>query len=175
MLDYKDPKWLALRELVLKRDHGKCRAKNCKSIATVVHHARYSKETFEEPLEWLFSLCEKCHNNFHKHTKGFQKKKLWTETLKLVGIIEIEKPVAKEKIIILPDDWRLSPTAVKSRTLNKRKKSKKKQPKKKHVNNQKIAKNKKVKSRRGAGTPKGAERLYEERRAKKRAERLKHL
>jgi len=169
-LDYKSEKWQKIRKQVLDRDHGKCRAIECNNIATVVHHAKYKGE-FDEPLEWLFSLCEKCHNKFHKNTKGWQAKKLWYETLKLVGIIENTNKT-ENNIIKLPDDWRLTKKATRERTLYKRKRKSYKTSKTRPI---KIHKKTKNKDKRRDGTPLGAEKLYEERRKKKREERLKNL
>jgi len=166
--NYLDPKWQALRIEVLKRDHYKCRAVGCKRIATVVHHGRYLGN-FEEPLDWLFSLCQRCHNEFHKRIKG-NNKRLWLETLRLVGIVK------DENIVKLTDDYRLSKSVTKKRAFAKRKRRNNKKNKSQQIKVLPFkTKKSNVKSKRGAGTPKGAEEFYEARRQKKREERLKHL
>jgi hypothetical protein len=58
--------WHAIRARVLSRDRKTCRA--CGAKARVVHHARYPKNLGEEKLEWLYALCEPCHNHIHSLT-----------------------------------------------------------------------------------------------------------
>ena len=65
----KSRKWRNLREKVLKRDEYKCTACGSKQ-SLVVHHTFYYweyTEPWEYPLESLITLCEDCHNDFHKH------------------------------------------------------------------------------------------------------------
>ena len=63
--DYlKSDAWNRKRYLVLKRDNWKCVF--CGVIATQVHHKKYAKMNIgKEPIEWLVSVCKKCHNAQH--------------------------------------------------------------------------------------------------------------
>jgi len=58
------PAWLEKRELVLRRDAGRCRAKlpGCRGAATEVHHLRYT-HVGREPLFDLESVCRHCHRD----------------------------------------------------------------------------------------------------------------
>ena len=67
------PRWRIKRELILKRDQGKCR--NCGSREKLqVHHRQYhydSKTGFHEDIweyknKHLITLCDKCHEAGHK-------------------------------------------------------------------------------------------------------------
>lgn len=60
----KSEAWKRKRYLVLKRDNWKC--VYCGGRATQVHHKRYAKINIgKEPIEWLVSICEKCHDAKH--------------------------------------------------------------------------------------------------------------
>ena len=59
----KSPKWKAKRAAALKRDKGMCRL--CGEFATQVHHATY-KRRGKERISDLTSLCQSCHEKFHK-------------------------------------------------------------------------------------------------------------
>jgi len=58
--------WERKRYLVLKRDNWRC--VYCGARATQVHHKRYAKNIGKEPIEWLFSVCNDCHNSKHLFT-----------------------------------------------------------------------------------------------------------
>ena len=56
--------WKRKRYVVLKRDNWRC--VYCGSYATQVHHKRYAKRKIgKEPIKWLVSVCEECHNSIH--------------------------------------------------------------------------------------------------------------
>jgi len=51
--------WKRKRALVLKRDGWKCDF--CGAKATDVHHKRYARQIGREPIDWLVSVCPRCH------------------------------------------------------------------------------------------------------------------
>ena len=56
--------WQRKRWLVLKRDGNRC--VHCGAKATEVHHKKYARVNIgREPIEWLESVCPKCHKNRH--------------------------------------------------------------------------------------------------------------
>lgn len=56
--------WKRKRYVVLKRDNWRC--VYCGARATQVHHKRYAKRNIgKEPIEWLVSVCNDCHNSKH--------------------------------------------------------------------------------------------------------------
>ena len=56
--------WKRKRYVVLKRDNWTC--VYCGARATQVHHKRYAKRNIgREPIEWLVSVCNNCHNSMH--------------------------------------------------------------------------------------------------------------
>jgi len=56
--------WKRKRYIVLKRDNWRC--VYCGAPATQVHHKQYAKINIgREPIEWLVSVCEDCHNALH--------------------------------------------------------------------------------------------------------------
>lgn len=60
----KSDAWKRKRYLVLKRDNGRC--VYCGAPATEVHHKRYAKRNIgSEPIEWLVSVCQSCHDSKH--------------------------------------------------------------------------------------------------------------
>lgn len=60
----KSDAWQRKRYVVLKRDNWQC--VYCGGRATQVHHTRYAKRNIgKEPIEWLVSICETCHDSFH--------------------------------------------------------------------------------------------------------------
>ena len=60
----KSDAWQRKRYVVLKRDNWTCQY--CGAKATQVHHERYSKYKIgKEPIKWLVSLCEPCHDKQH--------------------------------------------------------------------------------------------------------------
>ena len=64
--DYlKSDAWQRKRYLVLKRDNW-CRV-YCGAKATQVHHIRYAKYNIgREPIKWLVSICNSCHEKQHR-------------------------------------------------------------------------------------------------------------
>ncbi|MEA4984225.1 hypothetical protein SDC9_49820 [bioreactor metagenome] len=60
----KSDAWQRKRYVVLKRDNWRCIY--CGARATQVHHKRYAKRNIgKEPIDWLVSVCENCHNLIH--------------------------------------------------------------------------------------------------------------
>lgn len=56
--------WQRKRYVVLKRDNWSC--VYCGNRATQVHHKRYAKYNIgKEPIDWLVSVCDNCHNSLH--------------------------------------------------------------------------------------------------------------
>ena len=55
--------WKRKRYVVLKRDNWRC--VYCGAKATQVHHNRYAKNIGNEPIDWLVSVCDSCHENIH--------------------------------------------------------------------------------------------------------------
>jgi hypothetical protein len=55
--------WFKLRAKAIKRDNDKCVI--CDDDAFHVHHWIYHGVFGKEPVEWLSSLCERCHNKVH--------------------------------------------------------------------------------------------------------------
>lgn len=64
--DYlKSDAWQRKRYVVLKRDNWRC--VYCGSKATQVHHKRYAKYNIgREPIKWLVSICNSCHEKQHR-------------------------------------------------------------------------------------------------------------
>jgi 5-methylcytosine-specific restriction endonuclease McrA len=61
----KSDAWKRKRYVVLRRDNWKC--VYCGAKATQVHHKRYAKRSIgKEPIEWLVSICRKCHDAQHQ-------------------------------------------------------------------------------------------------------------
>jgi 5-methylcytosine-specific restriction endonuclease McrA len=60
----KSDDWKRKRYVVLKRDNWRC--VYCGAPATQVHHKKYAKRNIgREPIEWLVSVCDKCHESLH--------------------------------------------------------------------------------------------------------------
>jgi len=60
----KSEAWQRKRYVVLRRDNWHC--VYCGGRATQVHHKRYAKINIgKEPIEWLVSICENCHDTIH--------------------------------------------------------------------------------------------------------------
>jgi 5-methylcytosine-specific restriction endonuclease McrA len=60
----KSDAWQRKRYVVLKRDNWRC--VYCGGHATQVHHKKYAKRNIgKEPVEWLVSVCNSCHNAQH--------------------------------------------------------------------------------------------------------------
>ncbi len=61
----KSEEWSRKRYVVLNRDHWRC--VYCGAPATQVHHKKYAKKNIgKEPIEWLVSVCDACHESLHK-------------------------------------------------------------------------------------------------------------
>lgn len=55
--------WKKLREAVLIRDRYLC--KDCKKLATQVHHISYEKLECDDEIKDCISLCRSCHKKRH--------------------------------------------------------------------------------------------------------------
>ena len=61
----KSDAWRRKRYVVLKRDNWRC--VYCGARATQVHHKKYARKNIgNEPIEWLVSVCQSCHDAQHK-------------------------------------------------------------------------------------------------------------
>lgn len=61
----KSEAWQRKRYVVMKRDNWRC--VYCGSKATQVHHKRYAKYNIgKEPIDWLVSICNSCHQEKHR-------------------------------------------------------------------------------------------------------------
>ena len=56
--------WQRKRYVVFKRDNWRC--VYCGSRAAQVHHLRYARNIGKEPIKWLVSVCNKCHDSRHR-------------------------------------------------------------------------------------------------------------
>lgn len=56
--------WQRKRFVVLKRDNWCC--VHCGRPATQVHHKKYANRIGKEPIEWLESVCNPCHDSLHQ-------------------------------------------------------------------------------------------------------------
>jgi len=57
--------WKRKRFMVLKRDNWRCI--HCGAPANQVHHTRYApKNIGREPIKWLESVCNTCHDSLHQ-------------------------------------------------------------------------------------------------------------
>ncbi len=64
----KDVRWLLKRRVILKRDNYKCTVCGSKENLRV-HHTYYSGDycmPWEYPDDSLLTLCNKCHEDYHK-------------------------------------------------------------------------------------------------------------
>jgi len=60
----KSDEWKRKRYVVLKRDNWQC--VYCGAQATQVHHKRYARKNIgKEPIDWLVSVCNACHESKH--------------------------------------------------------------------------------------------------------------
>jgi len=60
--------WKRKRYVVLRRDKGRC--VYCGAKATQVHHKKYAKRNIgKEPVKWLVSVCDSCHDSMHNKKK----------------------------------------------------------------------------------------------------------
>lgn len=61
----KSDEWRRKRYVVLQRDNWRC--VYCGARATQVHHKRYARKNIgKEPISWLVSVCNSCHESQHK-------------------------------------------------------------------------------------------------------------
>jgi 5-methylcytosine-specific restriction endonuclease McrA len=62
----KSDAWQRKRYVVFKRDNWRC--VYCGERATQVHHKQYAKRNIgNEPIDWLVSVCDRCHNSIHNN------------------------------------------------------------------------------------------------------------
>lgn len=64
----KDPRWQRERLKAMERDNFTCQLCFRRDRALNVHHKRYipSLAPWEYPLDELITLCEDCHEKYHK-------------------------------------------------------------------------------------------------------------
>lgn len=62
--------WKRKRFVVLRRDNWTC--VYCGNKATDVHHKRYARQIGKEPIEWLVSVCPRCHAMEHPEKQAAQ-------------------------------------------------------------------------------------------------------
>lgn len=90
-------KWKRKRSRIIRRDKGQCTTCGSKE-KLCVHHTYYYKdyrEPWRYPDESLITLCEKCHNKWHKHHKSIYKDNL--KANRKVNIIQTEQPIDIKK------------------------------------------------------------------------------
>lgn len=68
----KDPRWISRRREILIRDHYECQlcgSKGKEGNELHVHHLQYivGKEPWDYKNMCLVTLCDRCHNEVHKH------------------------------------------------------------------------------------------------------------
>jgi hypothetical protein len=62
----KSDDWKRKRYVVLRRDNLRC--VYCGAPATQVHHKQYARRNIgKEPIKWLVSVCNSCHESFHRN------------------------------------------------------------------------------------------------------------
>jgi hypothetical protein len=67
----KSDDWRRKRYVVLKRDNWRC--DYCGAETAQVHHKRYSRWNIgTEPIDWLVSVCNDCHESLH-HVQVYKK------------------------------------------------------------------------------------------------------
>jgi hypothetical protein len=60
----KSDAWKRKRYVILKRDNWRC--VYCGARATQVHHKKCARKNIgKEPIEWLVSVCNSCHDSMH--------------------------------------------------------------------------------------------------------------
>jgi hypothetical protein len=60
----KSDEWRRKRYVVLQRDNWRC--VYCGARAAQVHHKRYARKNIgKEPIAWLVSVCNSCHESQH--------------------------------------------------------------------------------------------------------------
>ena len=93
-----DPKWLAKRLKILRRDHFKCTA--CGSTENLrVHHTFYypvKTEPWKYPNKSLITLCDKCHHDYH----ATHENTIRTKHKKKPKIKNAKKPVIRKEYVI---------------------------------------------------------------------------
>jgi hypothetical protein len=62
--------WKRKRYVVLRRDKWTC--VYCGDKATNVHHKRYARVIGNEPIDWLVSVCTRCHAQQHSGKRDKQ-------------------------------------------------------------------------------------------------------
>ena len=68
---YRDQRWLDLRESVLERDGYRCNMCGKTDCVFNVHHIRYNPDgdIWDVSMKDLITLCEKCHKHVHNIIK----------------------------------------------------------------------------------------------------------
>jgi 5-methylcytosine-specific restriction endonuclease McrA len=63
------PEWKLVRSLVLKRDGKRCIKCHTRKKLTV-HHIKYPDKLGTEPLDYMQTLCKRCHSETHGFNGG---------------------------------------------------------------------------------------------------------
>jgi len=91
----KDPRWKAVRLIIIRRDRGRCI--RCSSrYGLVVHHKRYINGlmAWEHPPELLETLCNNCHMEEHEiYSSSYYNHKDRKGLKRINGIESINIPV----------------------------------------------------------------------------------
>jgi 5-methylcytosine-specific restriction endonuclease McrA len=70
--EYRDVRWMELRNSILIRDGYKCQA--CKGVEDLqVHHVKYVRggKIWDSPAKDLVTLCRECHKKVHEVLKTY--------------------------------------------------------------------------------------------------------
>lgn len=71
----KNPLWLIKRKEIFSRDNHTCQKCLKSNLKLHCHHIHYHLDwaPWEHPLNWLITVCERCHNGIHKVKGGSSK------------------------------------------------------------------------------------------------------
>jgi len=71
-LQYQTREWSEKREGIINRDNYKCVKCGNSNVILHVHHKKYIKgrKVWEYPDDALETLCERCHEKYHKEHQG---------------------------------------------------------------------------------------------------------
>lgn len=96
-----DPRWQSLRARVLERDQYTCQECKRNGLVLHVHHIRYSTKPngmpWEVPMTWLVTLCEGCHDEYHRTHLAEGAKYMRKRTVFVTAYSTKAKPVKKSK------------------------------------------------------------------------------
>lgn len=61
----KDPRWQKMRLEVFQRDEFSCVCCGNDKLTLHVHHTKYKGDPWQALMEWLYTVCEFCHEELH--------------------------------------------------------------------------------------------------------------